>query len=45
MMDVGEVMVDGGPERVLRRVSLGEEEEVVDDNEVEGRRERKVRDG
>lgn len=45
MMDVGEVMVDGGPERVLRRVSLGEEEEVVDDDEVEGRREREVRDG
>lgn len=45
MMDVGEVMVDGGPERVLRRVSLGEEEEVVDDDEAEGRMERKVRDG
>lgn len=44
MMDVGEVMVDGGPERVLRRVSLGEEE-VVGKDDVEGRRERNVREG
>lgn len=45
-MDVGEVIVDGGPERVLRRVSLGEEGEVVvGEEDVEGRRERKVREG
>lgn len=45
-MDVGEVIVDGGPEKVLRRVSLGEDEEVVvGEEDVDGRRERKVREG